>query len=140
MEGNLPFLWYRDFLADPALALLLGGDAGEVEESLRRALQAGVDRGTLLNPLVLLESGPEPIIFLNTARGRAAVQAINDGSWQPTTAERLPGPAEGAPSIFQQYEENIGPLTPMIAETLKDAEADYPAAWIEEADEDRGGK
>ncbi len=133
MEGNLPYLWYRDLLADPAFALLLGGDAVYVEEALGKGLQAGTDRGTLVNTQVLLESGPETIIFLNTARGRAAVQAINDGSWQPTTAEQPPSPAETRPSIFQQYEENIGPLTPMIAETLKDAEADYPAAWIEEA-------
>lgn len=133
MEGNLPYLWYRDFLADPALANLLGGEAADAKGALSKALQAGVDRGTLLSTQVQLETGPEPVIFLNTARGKAAVQAVNDGSWQPNPAERPPDPVGGRPSIFEEYEENIGPLTPMIAETLKDAEADYPAAWIEEA-------
>jgi DnaD/phage-associated family protein len=36
-------------------------------------------------------------------------------------------------NIYQLYEANIGPLTPMIAETLRDAEDAYPNAWIEEA-------
>ena len=31
------------------------------------------------------------------------------------------------------YEQNIGLLTPMVAEELKEAEKLYPAAWIEEA-------
>ena len=37
------------------------------------------------------------------------------------------------PNIFRLYEENIGPLTPLIAEMLRDAEKTYPADWIEEA-------
>jgi DnaD/phage-associated family protein len=37
------------------------------------------------------------------------------------------------PNAFQLYEEHIGPLTPMIAETLRDAEKTFPARWIEDA-------
>ena len=37
------------------------------------------------------------------------------------------------PNIFTLYEQNIGVLTPMIAEELKDAEKEYSAEWIEEA-------
>ena len=40
---------------------------------------------------------------------------------------------EEPPNIFVLYEQNIGLLTPMIAEQLKDAEKLYPASWIEEA-------
>jgi DnaD/phage-associated family protein len=39
----------------------------------------------------------------------------------------------GKPNIFALYEENIGILTPMIAEELKDAEKTYPTSWIEDA-------
>jgi len=31
------------------------------------------------------------------------------------------------------YEQNIGALTPLIADELRDAEQTYPAKWIEEA-------
>jgi len=37
------------------------------------------------------------------------------------------------PNIFALYEENIGLLTPLIAEELKEAEKRYPQKWIEEA-------
>ena len=35
--------------------------------------------------------------------------------------------------IFSLYEQNIGQLTPMMAEVLKDAESMYPPGWIGEA-------
>ncbi|MFN2153180.1 MAG: DnaD domain-containing protein, partial [Anaerolineales bacterium] len=31
------------------------------------------------------------------------------------------------------YEENIGPLTPLLAEALGDAQDEFPSKWIEEA-------
>jgi DnaD/phage-associated family protein len=37
------------------------------------------------------------------------------------------------PNIFQLYEANIGPLTPILADALRDAEKSYPADWIEDA-------
>ena len=37
------------------------------------------------------------------------------------------------PNIFRLYEENIGMLTPMIAEELLDAEQVYPKQWIQDA-------
>jgi DNA replication protein len=38
-----------------------------------------------------------------------------------------------AVNIFTLYEQNIGMITPMIAEELKEAEKLYPPRWIEEA-------
>lgn len=37
------------------------------------------------------------------------------------------------PNIFTLYEQNIGLLSPIIADQLKDAADQYPAEWIEEA-------
>ncbi len=37
------------------------------------------------------------------------------------------------PNIFVLYEQNIGLLSPLIAEELKDAADQYPAEWIESA-------
>ena len=37
------------------------------------------------------------------------------------------------PSIFSLYEQNIGLLTPLLAEQLVEAERRYPAGWIEAA-------
>jgi DnaD/phage-associated family protein len=37
------------------------------------------------------------------------------------------------PNVFKLYEENIGPLTPLIADMLKEAEELYDEDWFEEA-------
>ena len=48
--------------------------------------------------------------------------------------EKTPWLAEVArPNIFAQYEDNIGMLTPMVADELREAESHYPMSWIDEA-------
>jgi DNA replication protein len=37
------------------------------------------------------------------------------------------------PGVFELYEQNIGVITPLLAEQLAEAERLYPAAWIEAA-------
>ena len=44
-----------------------------------------------------------------------------------------PTPAPAALNVFRVYENEIGLLTPMLADKLKDAEKDYPHAWIIDA-------
>ncbi|KKK52043.1 hypothetical protein LCGC14_3108910, partial [marine sediment metagenome] len=44
-----------------------------------------------------------------------------------------PAAATALPNIFALYEENIGAITPLIADELKDAEERYPPQWIEAA-------
>ncbi len=72
------------------------------------------------------------LFFLNSPRGRAAAEAFSQGRWQPDAAGPGTPPPE-RPNIFKLYEENMGPLTPMIADALKDAESTYPPAWVAEA-------
>ena len=61
---------------------------------------------------------------------------------QGTEERREPESVQGArnvqvqverPNIFVLYEQNIGLLSPMIAEELKDAADQYPTEWIEAA-------
>ena len=135
MEGAFRYL-QRDTLIDDEHLLRLFKDdpdqpaAEEIEDALQRCL----DRGTLLKATLEFEAGPADFFFLNTPKGRAAIQAIESGEWRhsgdPTSPLEV---IVSTPTIYQLYEENIGPLTPMIAETLQDAEDTYPGQWIEEA-------
>ena len=49
----------------------------------------------------------------------------------PANLDPLAG--KDKPNIYRLYEENIGPLTPLIAEDLRAARSEYPEPWIEEA-------
>jgi DNA replication protein len=73
--------------------------------------------------------------FMNTDTGRKAVEKIRRGELE-LEAATSPGEVRleaQRPNIFALYEQNIGLLTPLIAEELRDAEKTYPADWIEEA-------
>jgi len=83
------------------------------DEMLRQALNSAVEHGVLLHSTLNINGVLEDVYSLTAPmyRGR-----------QPPTV-----------NVFTLYEQNIGIITPMIAEELKEAEKLYPAPWIEEA-------
>ena len=112
----------------------LGKPRRSAEAVLDDALERAVARGTLLHVSVESVLGMEDLYFMNTERGRAAVEGITRGEWRPSGDPAHPvGLVVERPNIFVLYEQNIGSLTPLIADQLRDAEEEYPAAWIEEA-------
>lgn len=132
-EGAFRYLRYADFSQDERLMASMATNDREADAQLSQSLDRAVNRGSLLRVPVTLEQ-EDYLYFLNSPKGRAAVQAIERGEWRSTGDEFMP--VEVLPesvNIFRLYEENIGPLTPMIADTLRDAEESYPPQWIEEA-------
>lgn len=104
-------------------------------ESLREGLRRGLDRGTLLCIRGVAGSGERRWYVFNTERGRLAVERVQKGEITlpdiDLSAEEQPLPEK--PSIFVLYEQNIGPLQPIIAEELEEAQRAYPPEWIEDA-------
>jgi DnaD/phage-associated family protein len=130
-EGAIRFLRQADFGADQAFMDGLGQNA---QAALEDALQRAVNRGVLLSAVVSVGQGEEKLYFLNSPRGRAAVEAIARGEWHYSGDMQQPlHILDELPNVFRLYEENIGPLTPLIADTLRQAEQEYPLSWIEEA-------
>jgi DnaD/phage-associated family protein len=127
-KGQPRFLTYAELAADHVLAAALDSLG---EGALGRGLNAAVERGTLLR----VDAGQaQELYFLNTPAGRRAAAAIEaDEQELGRLLPRATEPPEVKPNIFELYEQNIGPLTPMVAEYLKDAEEQYPADWFEPA-------
>jgi len=123
-------------------------------EALREGLELGVARGTLLlmwvreEPTDISEGRAEQWYLLNTRDSRAWIEALGKGeidvahtplvtqatgtTFNTPSAARIRVIAE-RPNIYGLYEQNIGLLTPLLAERLQDAEARYPTEWIEAA-------
>ena len=80
------------------------------QEALRQALDSAVEHGALSHSTSNINEVLEDIYFLTVDSGETP-----------------------AANIFGLYEQNIGIITPMIAEELKEAERIYPAQWIEDA-------
>ncbi len=130
-EGTFRYLCHADFIQDRRFMQGLGP---EPENKLHEALNRAVTRGTLLQTRLPAENGEEIYYFLNSPRGQAAVMAINRGEWRPSGDVHHPVALEvERPNIYRLYEENIGPITPMIRDELIDAETHYPADWIADA-------
>lgn len=119
LEGSFRALRQTDF-EERALGL----SADEVALGLEQAVR----RGSILE----VEHDAEVVYFLNSPRGRAAAEAFAKGEWRES-GDFMSAPVVERPNLFKLYEENIGPLTPMVADMLKDAEDDYSQEWIAEA-------
>lgn len=133
-EGAFHYLRLSHLLTDQPLLQAFGPELPAAQAALQDALARAVQRGVLLRGDVPTGEDSQTLIFLNSPRGRAAVEAIQKGIFHlddepETPPESLPP----APNIYRLYESHIGPLTPMIAEDLRDAETTYPADWIEQA-------
>ncbi len=100
---------------------------GISEHEVRSSLDKAVGHGSLLRSA----HENDVFYFLNSPRGRAAAVAFAKGDWREV-GKVYSMPLE-RPNIFKLYEENIGPLTPMIADALKDAETTFSPEWIAEA-------
>jgi DnaD/phage-associated family protein len=128
-RGQTRYLRLDDLAADEILLSSLEGTSQDKDlmTVLRSALSRAVERGTLLRVEPPDGTNGDALFFANTPKGRRAAKVISGGEWPD---EVVP---HDRPNIFTLYEQNIGMLTPLIADELRDAEQAYPPSWIEEA-------
>jgi DnaD/phage-associated family protein len=129
-EGPFHYLLKTALKKDDNLLTALAGDGKSGVKALEDALERAIARGSLI--AVQGSTAEETCYFLNSPQGRAAAAGLQRGEWKPEDPHST-GPWEERPNIFTLYEQNIGAMTPMLAEILRDAEKEYPAEWIEEA-------
>lgn len=127
-EGNLRYLTVEDFSEVEGFFTDLGKNKEERTERLNAALESAVRRGVFL----LAQVDDENYYILNSPRGRAALEALENGAWLPGSQPKARVKVE-RPNIFSLYEQNIGPLTPLLSDELRDAEKSYPEDWINDA-------
>lgn len=134
-EGAVRYLRLTDFMNDPVLLKAMGGPTIQSGvDALGDGIERAVARGTFLKVNVEGAEGQMELYFLITEKGRAAVEGISRGEWRPSPDDEQPITLLiERPNIFVLYEQNIGALTPIIAEELREAEKTYPPRWIEEA-------
>jgi len=133
MDRGFHYFRRQDFIQDKQFFESQGEPTQDTIASIDQSLEQAIKRGWLLEAQVKLKN-TEILYFLNTPRGKAAVQAIQRGEWRPTGDDNIPiSISVETPNIYRLYEEHIGPLTPMLADTLRQAEQEFPPLWIEEA-------
>ncbi len=133
-EGQYRFLRREDFAADELFMRGLAASPRQAEERLDDALERAEARGTFLGVVVEDAQTVQRLYFMNTPKGREAVEKLTRGEWKPADAPTGAATLSQLRSnVFTLYEQNIGALTPMLVDELRDALATYPSAWIEDA-------
>ena len=116
LEGNFRALCQTDFTPNA-----LGLSAEQIQIGLEKASARGM--------IIKSSHEADTFYFLNSPRGRMAAEAFAKGNWRES-ARVMAVPKS---NVFKLYEENIGALTPLLADVLREAEKEYPAEWFEEA-------
>ncbi len=100
------------------------------EELLAEGIEAAVRRTSLLHIAIPDEGRSVSWYVVNTAANRlwaeqagAAARALDP---QQQVVDERPG-------VIALYEQNIGLVTPMLLDELREAEEQYPPHWIEDA-------
>jgi DNA replication protein len=132
-KGERRYVSGDELAADHRLLNSLASHGMSPEEALRDALDRAVARRTLLRVTTGQDAEQCDWYFVNSAKGRQAVDDLLAGKWTPAAAGHRVQLQAQRPNIFVLYEQNIGPLTPLLAEELMEAEDTYPAPWIEDA-------
>lgn len=126
-------------LRDAALraALRVVGSPREPDNRIQTGLDLALGRGTLLR-FAAEQRGKRTVwYYVNTPVNQALIAAMSRGAIAPPPVVwdegEIPHIVPDRPNVFRLYEQNVGLLTPLIADRLVDALETYPAAWIEEA-------
>jgi DNA replication protein len=125
-------------LFDPSIVKSVCGDASPEPGELRigRVLERALANGSLLRITVRNAGSQEAYVLPATVANRAKIDGLYTGE---AGLAGLPEVSDDAdvtlyrPNVFSIYEQHIGPLTPIVAEQLREAERSYPRAWLERA-------
>jgi DNA replication protein len=135
-RGYPRFLTLKELLSSTSLMSNFKGTERPPDEVLRGALETAAKRGTIIHMVLEGDGAAEDIYFLNTEPNRQIVAKIQNGEIKLSGLKargQTYAATEEQPDIFTLYEQNIGMLTPMIADELREAEKLYPESWIKDA-------
>jgi DnaD/phage-associated family protein len=132
-RGALRTVSLNEFLADRTLIKGLKSEGDDsAEEAIRHGLRLAVKRKTFLTHQL---DGKDTVFLLNTEADQRAIAGLEQGDAPEEIADgpEADTPELEKPNIFALYEDNIGTLSPLLAEELKEAEGRYPETWLREA-------
>jgi len=105
------------------------GSDRDVHERVREAVEIAVARGVLIR--LASEDGMRWLLLGSEGNKRRVRRGIEAPSGTAGIGSTVLRPER--PTTFALYEQNIGLVTPIIADRLVEALERYPESWIEEA-------
>jgi DNA replication protein len=137
-KGAIRAVTREEFFNDRVLVQALKGAGTSPQAAVQRGLEMAVKRQTLLAHQPDAGKPDYKVYLVNTESNRRALQRLQGKSSTPEESfpdseSGVKPPTDEKPNIFALYENNIGTISPMLAEQLKEAEDLYPWSWVSEA-------
>lgn len=135
-EHAAPAIPVSILLSDPVLrkGLQPRGTDRDPEADIIRAIDVAVARGFLVRLRVTEPSISAETSWVALATPEALATAHRDPARLLPKSQTIRYPVTlERPNAFALYEQNIGPLTPLIAEQIAEALERYPEEWVESA-------
>jgi DnaD/phage-associated family protein len=136
-KGYPRFVSFNELLSDKSLITSLNKSTEPPTETLQAALEMAISRGSLLHNALENDGKTDDIYLLNDEANRRTLDRIKSGKVPlpglKSAKDQTDTELKELPDIYTLYEQNIGMLTPIIAEELKETERLYPENWIKEA-------
>lgn len=135
-RGFPRFVSFGELRVDPVIVKALKQLDEEVDNVLKQALEEAVKDGILLYVPVQTGGRNDELYFINNKAEKDTMAKIMQGTLKiPDIVVRKEKISEHELplDIYNLYEQNIGILTPILAEELQEAEHRYPADWIQDA-------
>lgn len=133
-KGNIRFVTYNELLNCSGI---VSGLKEPYQEVLYNALEGLIKKNAILHLALKNGDKQNDIYFFNSEANKQAIEKIKSGEIAiPGLKSEIVIPddiVENPADIFTLYEQNIGMLTPLIADELKEAKKQYPETWIEDA-------
>ena len=113
------------------------GGTRPAEEHVRQGIELALARGVLLRVRIVSDEHGEPWLLPGTPANRRRLHLLETGRASlPAGVAAVVGAARvepERPNVFRLYEQNVGLVTPIIADQLIEALELYPESWIEDA-------
>jgi len=134
-KGYPRYVSLNELMVNTQLIASMHDSKKSVSETVADSLTSAIERGAIIRLEITQGDCNEYIYFLNTKNDRQVIESIRHGKLrlpqtEPVSPVFIPAKQH---NIFSVYEENIGLLTPMIAEELRDALTQYSEEWIHNA-------
>ncbi|MBM3933465.1 MAG: DnaD domain protein [SAR202 cluster bacterium] len=135
------YLTVDDLMTDQTCLRVFGPGAESARRCAEETMAKAVSRRTFIAGTATIDGARTQVFMLNAESERRAMEGLT-ALPRTTPSPQVSGAASPAdtdaaedsrPNIFKLYEDNIGLMSPMIAEELKLAEQSYPETWIRDA-------
>jgi DNA replication protein len=135
-KGYPRFVSLKELGNDPIILRGLSNSNENTDDWLKTGLDAAVEHGILLQVPVNSSGHSDHLYFINNQAEKDVITRIVEGTLKipdMIVIKEEQRAAEQPSDIYSLYEQNIGLLTPILAEELQEAEHRYPAEWIKDA-------